>query len=83
MTQGERYFPHEYLYRLLNEERVKAHYQIDPGFLIHCCGGEKSATLLLLAGKIPRWAIFSWRIVWLATLILNRGSRHGVFGGAG
>jgi len=28
--KGERYFPHEYLYRLLREDLIKEHYQIKP-----------------------------------------------------
>ena len=28
--KNERHFPHQYLYRLLRDERVKDHYQIDP-----------------------------------------------------
>jgi len=29
-AKGERYFPHEFLYRLLNEGALEEHYQIDP-----------------------------------------------------
>ena len=49
-TQGERYFPHEYLYRLLNEERVKAHYQIDPRDSWLVAAAEKNLPLF-----VPGW----------------------------
>ena len=49
-TQGERHFPHEYLYRLLNEERVKAHYQIDPRDSWLVAAAEKNLLLF-----VPGW----------------------------
>ena len=49
-AQGERYFPHEYLYRLLNEERVKAHYQIDPKDSWLIAAAEKNLPLF-----VPGW----------------------------
>ena len=49
-AQGERHFPHEYLYRLLNEERVKAHYQIDPKDSWLIAAAEKNLPLF-----VPGW----------------------------
>ena len=49
-TQGERYFPHEYLYRLLNEERVIEHYQIDPKDSWLVAAAEKNLPLF-----VPGW----------------------------
>lgn len=49
-AKGERHFPHEYLYRLLNEERVKAHYQIDPQDSWLIAAAEKNLPLF-----VPGW----------------------------
>ena len=47
---GERYFPHEFLYRILRSGRLERHYQIDP----------KDSWMLAAAGKnlpifVPGW----------------------------
>ena len=49
-AQGERYFPHQYLYRLLNEERVKANYQIDSKDSWLIAAAEKNLPLF-----VPGW----------------------------
>jgi deoxyhypusine synthase len=49
-AKGARHFPHEYLYRLLNEERVKAHYQIDPQDSWLIAAAEKNLPLF-----VPGW----------------------------
>ena len=49
-AKGERHFPHEYLYRLLNEERVKAHFQIDPQDSWLIAAAEKNLPLF-----VPGW----------------------------
>ncbi len=49
-TKSERHFPHEYLYCLLNEARVKAHYQIDPQDSWLIAAAEKNLPLF-----VPGW----------------------------
>ncbi len=47
---GERYFPHEFLYRLLNERRVAGSYQIDPRDSWLVAAAERNLPLF-----VPGW----------------------------
>jgi len=48
--RGERRFPHEFLYRLLRQETLKAHYQIDPQDSWLCAAAEKDLPMF-----VPGW----------------------------
>ena len=49
-AKEERYFPHQYIYRLLREERVKEYYQIDPQNSWLIAAMEKNLPLF-----VPGW----------------------------
>jgi len=52
---GERYFPHEFMYKILASGVLKKEYQIDPKN--SCCSRpwRKSCRCSCQAGKTPRW----------------------------
>jgi deoxyhypusine synthase len=49
-TSGERYFPHEYLYRLLLSGEIESYYEIDPGDSWMLAAAEKNLPLV-----VPGW----------------------------
>jgi deoxyhypusine synthase len=49
-AKGERHFPHEHLYRMLREGRLKEHYQIDPRDSWMAAAAEKELPLF-----VPGW----------------------------
>jgi deoxyhypusine synthase len=48
--QGERFFPHEYLYQLLREDLLKEHYQIDPRNSWMLAAAERNLPII-----VPGW----------------------------
>jgi deoxyhypusine synthase len=49
-TKGERYFPHEYLYRLIREGTLKTYYEIDPKDSWMIAAAEKNVPVV-----VPGW----------------------------
>lgn len=49
-SKGERYFPHEFLYRVLGDGKLKLHYQIDPADSWMVAASEKKLPLF-----VPGW----------------------------
>ncbi len=47
---GERYFPHEFMYRLINSSALKTHYQIDPKDSWIVAAAEKNLPII-----VPGW----------------------------
>jgi deoxyhypusine synthase len=49
-VSGERYFPHEYMYQLINSGVLKKHFEIDPGDSWMVAAAEKNLPLV-----VPGW----------------------------
>src|SRR5216117_3137673 len=55
----ERGFPHEFLFKILRECRLKKFYEIDPADSWMIAAAHKDLQCLCPAGKIPPWEIFT------------------------
>jgi deoxyhypusine synthase len=50
MDSGEQYFPHEYMYQLLNSDKLESHYEIDPANSWIVAAAEKNLPIV-----VPGW----------------------------
>lgn len=57
-NKGERYFPHEFMYKMINSGILKQYYEIDPKNSWMIAAAEKIFQLLFQVGKIRQWEIF-------------------------
>ena len=56
--QGERFFPHEFMYRMLRSGVLEQYYEIDPKHSWMIAAAEKICRSSARAGKTAPWAIF-------------------------
>ena len=56
--KGERYFPHEYMYKLLNSGVMKDSYEIDIKDSWMIAAAEKNLPIIVGDGKTVRWEIY-------------------------
>jgi len=53
---GERFFPHEFMFKILRGGKLKQSYQIDPKNSWMLAASEKNIPMIVPAGKMRRWA---------------------------
>jgi len=56
--KGERYFPHEYMYKMLRSGVLEQYYEIDPKNSWMLAAAEKNLPIVVPGWKIPPWEIF-------------------------
>ena len=55
---GERYFPHEYMYKLLLSGVLEEYYEIDLKDSWMYAAAEKNLPIVVQVGKTVQWEIF-------------------------